>query len=516
MTNKKIISLLIILFAIFYIFIGTGLHGDDLLFIKKLKDVSFWQFIIPSLKYTDSHILTLPSFYYLFIVYWIIGETNQYIYDILKIFYILISIYFYSKFFSLFFDQSKSIIFSFFIIFFPSHETTLFWYVTSSYNLVPALILYSFYLFNINYYKTSLSLLIFSTFSFYVSLPFVFGIAFYSLFRKNYNLFIIYFLIGLAYVIYVNVIFLFYEDLNTKTSTNLKNDILNIYSIILQLLSSLESIFGPSIFIKIFSAYKNLKLIDILISIIIIILTLFNMNDFKKFNYKNYLNISILIFTIYFSSILYVSMTNSYYHTAYNLGNRITIYPTFLIILIISLINKKNILLLSLYLIVILPLFGLSNHWKDWNDNQLNLIKNINDNKDLNSLKINDTLIVEGNRYSNLNGIDHIELFAMPWIIKTVFSNYKIKNAISLSKNLDYKNNKLINKKYDYHYELGDRIFIYNTNLNTLKKIDKYQIENLINNSNQDYRHWLQKINSDNPIIVLIKKIKPDLTNVFK
>ena len=104
----------------------------------------------------------------------------------------------------------------------------------------------------------------------------------------------------------------------------------------------------------------------------------------------------------------------------------------------------------------------------------------------------------------------------MPWIIKTVFSNYEIKNAISLSKNLDYKNNKLINKKYDYHYELGDRIFIYNTNLNTLKKIDKYQIENLINNSNQDYRHWLQKINSDNPIIVLIKKIKPDLTNVFK
>ena len=515
MNKKKSINFFIFLIILAYIFIGTGLHGDDLLFIKKYNNLRFLDFIFPNLDTIDSHILTFPSYYYLFIFYWLIGDSYQFVYDILKIFYILISLFFYYKFFTLFFDTNKSFIFSLFIIFYPSHDTTLFWYVTSSYNLIPSLILYSYYLFINKINKTAIFILLFSTFSFYISLPFVFGLSFFLLLKKKNNLFLIYFITGMIYVIYVNTIFFFYENLDSKSS-DINNIIIILSSLLLQFFSSIEAVFGPSIIFKIIGTYYNLSLTDLIISIFVIIIITFNTRKFTKFNIQKYLDLSTIILMIYFSSIIYISLTNSYYHTAYNLGNRITIYPTLLIVIILSLIKNKFILLCIFYFFIVLPLLGIGNHWKEWNKNQISIIYNINKNIDIANLRPDDTLIIEGSRYSVLNGINHIEFLAMPWITETILSKYDIKNVISLSKNLILKENILINKKFKKTYELHNKIFIYKTNIDKVIEVDQYELSNLILNTKYNKRHWLQKLDKDNIIIILINKLNPSIQNVFK
>ena len=50
----------------FYIVFRTGLHGDDLIFIDSLKNKSFIEFLSMPFVKREVHILTLPSYFYLF------------------------------------------------------------------------------------------------------------------------------------------------------------------------------------------------------------------------------------------------------------------------------------------------------------------------------------------------------------------------------------------------------------------------------------------------------------------
>ena len=52
--------------VLFYIVFRTGLHGDDLIFIDSLQNKSFIEFLSMPFVNKEVHILTLPSYYYLF------------------------------------------------------------------------------------------------------------------------------------------------------------------------------------------------------------------------------------------------------------------------------------------------------------------------------------------------------------------------------------------------------------------------------------------------------------------
>ena len=97
------------------------------------------------------------------------------------------------------------------------------------------------------------------------------------------------------------------------------------------------------------------------------------------------------------------TLTGLYSHSAFNLGNRSTVYGSlFIAFLLVTFLpaNKKS--LVFLLIIFLAPVFGLSDHWKSWNTNQKIVIKNIKNNQYLKEIEHNSTLIVTGNIYSKL------------------------------------------------------------------------------------------------------------------
>ena len=57
---------------------------------------------------------------------------------------------------------------------------------------------------------------------------------------------------------------------------------------------------------------------------------------------------------------------------------------------------------------------------------------------------------------------------------------------------------------------------IYKTNIDKVIEVDQYELSNLILNTKYNKRHWLQKLDKDNIIIILINKLNPSIQNVFK
>ena len=84
------------------------------------------------------------------------------------------------------------------------------------------------------------------------------------------------------------------------------------------------------------------------------------------------------------------ALTGLYSHSAFNLGNRSTVYGSLLIaFLLVSFLpaNKKSVIFLLI--IFLAPVFGLSDHWKSWNVHQRTIIENNTEYKKQSGFKKN-------------------------------------------------------------------------------------------------------------------------------
>jgi len=198
--------------------------------------------------------------------------------------------------------------------------------------------------------------------------------------------------------------------------------------------------------------------------------------------------------TILLLSLGMFALTGMYNHSPFNLGNRSTVYGSLLVGFLLATflpINKKSIVLLSI--IFILPVFGLSDHWKSWDTHQKELFHNIKHNRDLARLPEDSTLLVIGSTYSKLGPFSHIELLSMPWTVGTVFRNtVKSKNIIALTSYIVYKDNKLVDLKYDREYPIESRVYVYNSDKYSVYKVDTEKIEGILLQIPKELRHWLQ------------------------
>ena len=208
------------------------------------------------------------------------------------------------------------------------------------------------------------------------------------------------------------------------------------------------------------------------------------------------------------------SLTGMYTQSSFNLGNRVTIYFCIFLGYFLILIKNKNVLIFIVSLILVFPSISISQHWKQWNSKQIIIYENINKNYELNKIT-DEILVVEKNNYSKLGPFSHIELFSMNWHLETVFDNIiNSKNIISLTSYTKIYDNEIKDPKSNKVVVLNDLVYMYDTELDIVKKITKQDIVKKLDEI-EEVRHWSQLLNKDNLIIKLILFLNPRLKYLF-
>jgi len=489
MSSTKLFYLFSIGVIILYLFVGTGLHGDDYSVIGSWNS---WQDFFSTDPFKRHlMIFALPSYFSFWWAYFVLGFEHQWVYDIVKCAAHLVSFYCVYRFASDYFPRDRAIIASILFVFYPLHDTTMYWYMTAPYVFFPAIILYAHALIRNDNIPSGLLLLFLGAFSYYFTPPYVFGLAAVFLFERKYKKAALFALPGVLYVAFYFWIKFAFSGIERRIDSHLGVfDLLKQF--MLQFLSFIEAAVGPSWWLKIYYAIGSLGWISALIATVIVISFFIKSAafsarpEFPKSLVFGLFSVLLFSFGIY-------AMTGMYHHSAFNLGNRSTVYGSLLIAFLLALlpVNKKTILFFAL--IFIFPVFGLSDYWKSWNVHQKGIIENIKSNASLRSLEPESTLLVTGNIYSKLGPFSHIEFFSMPWVVNSIFHDrVKSRRVVGLAPYIELDHDSLVDLKFGDKYPLGRKIYVYNSEANTVSPITLAAIPLLLADRPKEIRHWVQ------------------------
>jgi len=501
-----------LLAVFFYLIFGTGVHGDDYSAIAEVKG-NLFDFLNPSPKNLGFMAFGYSTYYTVNLGYYIFGYNSLFGYDLFKIVAHSLSVYFVYKFAQSYFEYDRAILASFIFVLYPLHDTTTYWYATSAYVLIPALLMYAHVLIRDDRYKFGLILLFLGAFSWYITPPYVFGLAAIFAFERKYKKAIIFAIPGVLYVIYYFWIKYSYIGVEQRINSHL-GFIGFLKQLALQPLSFFEAAIGPSYWLKIYYAIFSLGVVSVIIATSIVVFLFTKSNsfserpEFPKSLFVGLLSVLLLSFGIY-------ALTGLYHHSAFNLGNRSTVYGSLLIAFMLASLplNKKTIVFFAL--IFILPVFGLSDYWKSWNVHQKQIIENIHTNPSLTALEPESTLLVTGNIYSRLGPFSHIEFFSMPWVVNSIFHDWvKSKNVVALAPYIELDHGFLVDPKFGGRYPLGSKIYVYNSNTNTVLPIGLAGVPRLLADRPKEIRHWVQ-LTKGTWIESSIVALSPRLTYLF-
>jgi len=513
---KRIFYFILFVFLV-YLFLFTGLNGDDFSVINELKQHNFQYYLNPDPKIKKQIFFLLTSWYMYFWAYFFLGDNFLLIYDLIKIVIHILMIILTFIFMSKYFSKERALLGSLVFIFFPTHDSTFFWLMTVSHILGLCFLLFFYYLIE-KYKNFFLSFLLLPVcFITYANPPFMAGISLIFLLKKKYKEFVIFSIPCLIYII----TYFGFSFLTAGIEQRINKD-LSIISFIknffLQFASLIDSFAGPSFFLKIFYSYKEINIFNLIfVTILFFLFYKFPNNDKneKKNNFKEILLIA--IFSVFFSLCMF-SLTGLYHHSPFGLTNRTTIYFSFLVSIILMTVLDIKLLRLFFVFIILIPLCGLSSHWKINNKEQIAIIKNISNNKFLQSLdKEKSLIIIKGNNFSRLGNFSHIETFSMPWNASAIFElNSGHKNVIALTDEIIVDKNLILNNKFNIAYDLNKYIFyLYDLNTNKIDKIDKKYLLKEIVNKKREIRHWVQLEGTPNFIKDMIIYLSPRLNYLF-
>ena len=504
LSNWHFYIFLILIFL--YLFWNTGIHSDDYSEIIKNKTLSEFFDI------RRRHELLYPGGYYLFWwAYYVLGFENQILYDLIKCLTHLVSLYLIYLFARDYLNKNRAFLASIFFLFYPIHDSANYMYMTIPYILTPSLILYSHHLFRLNNLATGFVILIFASLLNYSSPAYIMGLSAIFFIEKKYKKGIIFFLPSILYVAYFFIVTTLYNKLQNRISHDLDIAFF-IKNLLIQIFSLIDTLIGPSFWLKIYYSIISNGYFSLFLSLLVICF-------FYFFHKRDKINIpfSLIIglFFVLIASCIMFAITGMYLQTAFNLGNRVTLPSSLFVAFILALIpfSRKYLILISI--IIILPTFGLSQHWKSWNIHQINLIKNINNNNEIQKLNEDDILLITGNKYSLLGPFSHIEFFCQTWILDPIINNNNLKKIFVITSYVKFENNNLVDTKNNEFLELTKDPFLYDSEKNILKKIKISSINELLILDAFEKRHWIQTVGNQK-IKSLILYLSPRLEYLFK
>jgi hypothetical protein len=513
MDKKNSTVFFYILATLALLLFDTGLHGDDYIVITNLEKSDTLGFLnLEGARIMAFNIVTYYSFWW---PYFLFGNEYQWAYDLIKIVAHSISIYFVYKFSSDYLPKDRAILVSLIFLLYPLHDTTAYWYMTTPYIFIPATILYAHHLIRNN--KTTLGFFVsmLGAFSYYISPPYIFGLSLIFLFEKNFKKAIIFVTPGVLYVAYYFWIKLHYAGVERRIDPDL--GVLDFFKqILIQHLSFLESAIGPSYWLKVFYAIESISIVSTIIVLLISVFAFIKIESFSKApNMSKSLYIGLI--SVLLLSFGMFALTGLYSHSAFNLGNRTTVYGSLFIAFLLAALlpaNKKS--AIFLLIIFLAPVFGLSDHWKNWNENQKVVIENIKNNQDLKEIESDSTLIITGNLYSKLGEYSHIEFFSMPWNVNAIFhNNTKTKTIEAITPYTEIREGYLVDSKFSRKYSLNNKLYVYDSENDIVREISSVDLPELIKKQPKLIRHWVQLF-KDTWIEDVVVWLSPRLVYLFK
>ena len=514
--KHKALFIIVALLLIVYLIFGTGLHGDDRRVISDMTTYSVGDFFSLDIGIRGVTIFGLPSFYGFWWTYYLLGSEYEWIYDLIKIGIHAISVYLVYRFASDYLSRDRALLASVLFIFYPLHDTTTYWFMTAPQHvLTPTLILYCNHLIRHERYKFGIPLLFLAAFSNYSSPPYIFGLAIIFLIERQYRKLLIFVTPGFVYVFYY--FWMKYNFIGSDVKIDSDLTVVSfLKNIIMQFFSLIESAIGPSYWLKVFYVIESIGYVSLGAVTILFIFVFIKKDIFSKTS-KVPKSLYIGIISVLLFSFGMFALTGHYNHSVFNLGNRTIVYGSLFIAFGLAAFlpaNRKSVIFLLIIFLV--PVFGLSDHWKSWNANQKIVIENIKNNQKLKEIETNSTLIVTGNIYSKLGPYAHIEFFSMPWNVKAIFEDQvKTKNIVALTPNIALRDGFLINSKFGGQYSLSNKLYVYDSEKNLVNRISASEVPELIAQQPKLVRHWVQLF-KNTWIQDVIVRLSPRLVYLFQ
>ena len=302
---------------------------------------------------------------------------------------------------------------------------------------------------------------------------------------------------------------------NTKIAL-LYNSIynINIYILIkqfvLQVVTFIDSVVGPSMWLKLYYSYYELSAISFVMGTLLIFIFYITYKE-NEDNYNSKLIISFIVLLL--MSFAVFAITGGYPQLAFNLGNRTTVFGSLLLAYLIVLIPSSRKKKTAVFAIFLFSILGISDHWKDWHKQQMQVIKNIANNDALIEYKESKTIYVSGNQYSKYGPISHIEFLSENWVTSAVFNLALKKNirAVTINKRHVYEDGYLIDTKNNSKAEVNDYINVYDSANDRLFTLNFEEINSYIDSLPPDTRHWVQMLDKENFIKKIILYLMPRL-----
>jgi len=508
---KKNIPLLILYLAlIVYLVINTGIVSDDFAAMSRVKGKQILDIIIPSSDF--GFIATPVSFLSHNVWYLFFNLENTLIPDVLKIIYIFLAFYLISRFFSIFVDDKSAFMISLLFIYFPSHDSTVYWFMLHYLTLSFAFYLFAYYM----AYRDKIWWAFFfagiASFASYGSSPIAISLFCLCLFRRE---------IKKGFILLIpNIIYIFYYFFVSKiaeTGVDKFSKSLGVTAFLkqfaLQIVTFCDAVCGPSMWLKVYYSFGQLSFPSIIIGILLTVL-FYRKGRQACVSYRKEVVFSFALLAVLSFGLF--AMTGRYPQIAFNLGNRVTIFGSLLCAYLIVSIPVSHKIRTVIFGVIILCVLGISDHWKNWNVHQQMIISNMTHNRELDNYHDGDTIFISGNQYSNFGPISHIEFLSESWVTKPLvklISGREI-DVLPLNKRMVYEKGYLIDTKYNTKIPVDGPINVYDSERNMFLMLLPEEINGYINSLQPDLRHWVQMINNRFMKKILLK-LMPRLEYAF-
>ncbi|MCP3872430.1 MAG: hypothetical protein GY699_04645, partial [Desulfobacteraceae bacterium] len=279
---------------------------------------------------------------------------------------------------------------------------------------------------------------------------------------------------------------------------------------VLQGITFIDASIGPSFWIKIYYSFLQLSIPSIVLGLCIVCL-FYKYFIPQKEAVNMHLLVAFILIVLFAFGIF--SLTGYYPQIAFNLGNRVTIYGTFIITLfiVLKLLNSKKTATI-LFAILLFSMLGISDHWKDWNKTQLQIIDNISTNSKIQKFNKDQQLFVCNNQFSQYGDLSHIEFFSTSsamQVFKFATNNYY--SISPLNRRFRYSNDEIVDTKFGHKFETNDYIYVYDSKKNDVLKLPKNEIQRFIADLPKSNRHWAQLLKEDNIFFNMVISLMPRL-----
>jgi hypothetical protein len=190
------------------------------------------------------------------------------------------------------------------------------------------------------------------------------------------------------------------------------------------------------------------------------------------------------------------AITGLYPQLAFNLGDRVTIFGNFLVVVVLAslpLRRRQWLALLAIYLAVI---FGISDHWKQAQREQQAVMQKIRDNAELRKIPAGSMLYIAGSQYSRYGEISHIEFLSESYVAQAIFAlalrqapDYDV---VALNSRYHFEGESLLDRKYGNRRAVAAAITVYDTGADRIIEVPAAGINDFLEHLPVERRSWIQ------------------------